>query len=141
MASLERLSASKTGRDAAIDVERVSVHKRGCLAREKDGRADQFVDVAPAGCWRALLQPGRELCAVDQSLVKRRLEVTGRNGVDLQAVLGPIRTHAPGQALHRSLSGCVWSNPRPGEFALYRGDVDDLASPPVYHMPCDRLPD
>lgn len=53
----------------------------------------------------SLFQPCREFLAIDLSLIERRIEIARRDGVCLQAVLGPIGRHSARQVLHRAL-GC-----------------------------------
>jgi hypothetical protein len=119
----------------------MAVDKGRRLAGQEHGGADQFLDIAPAAGRRPLFEPAREFRIVDQRLVQRGLEVARRDRIDLQAVLGPIGTHAAGQVLHRALGRRVGRDARPGQFALHRGDVDDLAPAAPNHVTGDGLTD
>jgi hypothetical protein len=119
---------SQPGGNTAIDIERVSIHERGSLSRQEDGRADQLVELAPAAGRSAFLQPGGKFRIADRCLVQRGLEITGRDRIDLQSVLGPVRAHAARQVLDRAFGRGIGRDAGPGELALDRSDVDDLAT-------------
>jgi hypothetical protein len=119
----------------------MAVDKGRRLAGQEHGGADQFLDIAPAAGRCPLFEPARKFRIIDQRLVERRLEVTRRDRVDLEAVLGPIGTHAAGQVLHRALCRRVGRDARPGQFALHGRDVDDLAVAAPDHVTGDGLAD
>ena len=56
---LELLQAGclQRSRDAAIDIEHMTVDEGGRVGRKKHRRADKFRDIAPAPSRRALRQP------------------------------------------------------------------------------------
>ncbi len=90
-----RAECQRRSGDAAVDIKRVSIHKGGSIAGKKDGRADQFLDIAPTGGGRALFKPGREFLAVDKRLIERRLEIAGRYGVDRRRPCLAQSAHMP----------------------------------------------
>ncbi len=57
------------------------------VGREKDGGADQFIDIAPPPHRRAAGEPGGKFFVLDQRLVEFGAEIAGRDGVDPQSVL------------------------------------------------------
>ena len=91
--------------------------------------------LSPATGGRALAQPGVEYGILDQRLVQRRVEVAWANGVDLQAVAGPVGAHAPREVAHGALRRGVGGDARSRQFALHAADVDDLAAAARNHVP------
>src|SRR6266481_4790686 len=139
MATIER--CLETGGDPTIDIERVAIDEGRRLAGQEHSGPDQLLDISPATGRRPLFEPAREFRIVDQRLVELGLEVARRDGIDLEAIFGPIGAHATGQVLYGALRGRVGRDARPREFALHGGDVDDLALAASDHMTGDGLAD
>lgn len=117
----------------------MSVHEGRGIGRQENAGADKLFDLAPAAGRRALLKPCRKGFVGDEGCVERRVEVTRRNGVALQAVFGPVGRHALRQIADSALGGGVGRDAGAGKSGLDAGDVDDLAAAAADHMTCGSL--
>lgn len=69
-----------------VDIEDMAVDEARRLRGQEDAGTDQLVDLAPAPCRGALLEPAGELRIRDQGGIERRVEIAGCDGVALQPV-------------------------------------------------------
>jgi hypothetical protein len=64
----------------------VAIDEAGSVGGEEDEGSDKFIDLARAPRGGAFFQPCRERRIGDQRGIERRVEVSRRNSVELQAV-------------------------------------------------------
>ena len=117
----------------------MTVDERGGIGSKEDTGANQFLDAAPAASWRTLFEPCREIGIGNESCVQRRIEITRRDGVALQPMLGPIRRHTLRQIADGALGCRIWRNRGSRQRRLHACDVDNLSGAALDHMTGDRL--
>src|ERR1043166_1440076 len=92
----------------AVDEQDMSVDERGRIAGEEDRRTLQLLDLAPTAGGRARADPGGELLVRHQRLIELGAEITRRDAVRRDAVLGELRAHRLGEIFHRALPSRSW---------------------------------
>ena len=119
----------------------MAIDETGGRRGQENGRAHQFLYIAPAPCGGTGFQPCGKLRVVDQRFIERRVEISRCDCIALQPVFGPIGGHAFGQIAHGAFGGGVGRDARAGQRCLHGGDVDDFAVPAFDHVVGDGLAD
>src|SRR5665213_1206293 len=112
-------SRSDDGCHAAVDVDDLAVDEVGGGRDEEAQGADEVVHLTPATGRRASAHPRAELLVLDEGRGQLRREVTGRQGVHLDAGPGKVRAHSAGEHDDAALRGRVRRDPRTAELTLH----------------------
>jgi len=78
---------------------------------ERNSSADEFLGAPPSACGGTHGEPGTEFAVVHECLRQLRVEVAGRERVDLQTEMGPVRAHSAGEILRPPLLAAYGAMP------------------------------